>query len=369
MRIRSLDCFVLLTALLAGCVGDPGSGVSIDDPQTDGVVTGLRLGRPLPSNTIVFVSSRAHDRAQDVPGYTDVFAMDLDGGNVVQLTFRDLPEPYGYEHAAISPDRRHLAVAVSAGGDVPPRAYVYDLDCGTRRQLLPTWARVANGGIDWAPDGTLFFAARESPLTAITAIGEEDIYASRADGSGFRRVARTTDAAEADVSVSDDGRFLAFVSAIARTTGGQTFIKPQIAIMRTDGTGWQLVYDGGPEPTNARGEAVGGHDPELSPDGRRIAFSRVNSRFANFPDIPGLNTAHDIYVIDVAGTNLRRLTPEGAVQILPDWRGDTLLYMEMSERDRFIGLVLSDTLGVNRRRIGGTAPRIWDGARAGKLIP
>jgi Tol biopolymer transport system component len=366
VRISSIDWFILLSALLGGCGGDRGS---IGEPQTDGVITGLRLGRPLPSNTIVFVSSRAHERVADLPGYTDVFSMDADGGNVVQLTFRDLPEPYSYEHAAISFDRRYLAVAVSAGGDVPPRAYVYDLERGTRRQLLPTWARVANGGVDWAPDGTLYFAARESPLTAITGIGEEDIYSSRADGSGLRRVARTPDAAEADVSVSDDGRFLAFVSAIARTTAGQTFIKPQIALMRTDGTGWQLVYDGGPEPPNARGEAVGGHDPELSPDGRRIAFSRVNSRFANFPDIPGLNTAHDIFVIDVAGTNLRRVTPEGAVQILPDWRGDTLLYMEMSERDRFVGLVLSDAGGSSRRRIGSAPPRIWDGARAGKFIP
>jgi hypothetical protein len=162
---------------------------------------------------------------------------------------------------------------------------------------------------------------------------------------------------------------LAFVSAIARTTGGQTFIKPQIAIMRTDGIGWQLVYDGGPEPPNARGEAVGGHDPELSPDERRVTFSRVNSNHANFPAISGLNTAHDIFVIDVAGTNLRRITPEGSVQILPDWRDDTILWMEMSERNRFIGLVISDTAGAVRRRIGGTTTRIWDGARMGKFIP
>jgi Tol biopolymer transport system component len=361
---RSVHRLILLSAL-AGC----GSGASIGDPQNDGVIAGLHLGRPRPSNTIVFLSSRAHERAGDIPGYLDVYSMDADGSNVVQLTFRDLPEPYGYEHAAISFDRRYLAVAVSAGGDVPPRAYVYDLERGTRRQLLPTWARVANGGIDWAPDGTLYFAARETPLTAITDIGEEDIYRSRADGGGLQRVARTPDAAEADVSVSDDGRFLAFVSAIALTAGGQTFIKPQIAMMRIDGTGWQLVYDGGPEPPNARGEAVGGHDPELSPDGRRVAFSRVNSRHANFPDITGLGTAHDIFVIDVAGTNLRRITPEGAVQILPDWRGDTILYMEMSERDRFVGLVLSDTLGITRRRTGTAPPRIWDGARMGKFIP
>jgi len=114
---------------------------------------------------------------------------------------------------------------------------------------------------------------------------------------------------------------------------------------------------------------VGGHDPELSANGRWIAFSRVNSRFANFPAIPGMNTAHDIFVIDTAGTNLQRITPEGSVQILPDWRGDTLLYTEMSERDRFIGLVLSNPTGESRRRIGHAPPRVWDGARMGKFIP
>src|SRR5688500_6133117 len=105
MRIRAmkvaLRCplpFFTVTAFPVAC-GGGSSGPSIEDGS--GAVISVRVGRPLASNTIVFVSSRAHDRSVDQPGYTDIFSMDGDGGNVVQLTFRDLPEPYGYEHAAI----------------------------------------------------------------------------------------------------------------------------------------------------------------------------------------------------------------------------------------------------------------------------
>jgi len=139
--------------------------------------------------------------------------------------------------------------------------------------------------------------------------------------------------------------------------------------MNANGTNQRMVFDGGPEPHNHRGEPVGGHDPELSPDNNQIVFSRVNSDYANFPEIRGMNTAHDIFIINIDGTGRRLLTPEGGVNIIPDWYKNTILYTEHNDPEGYIGLSVINPDGSGKKRLESGLSKVWDGGRHGKWIP
>ena len=65
----------------------------------------------------------------------------------------------------------------------------------------------------------------------------------------------------------------------------------------------RLTFDGGPFSYN--------REAAWSPDGSRIAFSKSDGRLGA-----------EIFLIDADGTNLRRLSPEGAYDASPTWSPD-----------------------------------------------
>ncbi|MGI0015878.1 MAG: TolB family protein, partial [Nitrososphaera sp.] len=136
-------------------------------------------------------------------------------------------------------------------------------------------------------------------------------------------------------------------------------------MMETNGQNNRMLLDPGRNPTIVRNretgakEVVGAHDPTISPDGRYVVFSRPNPKFTNFPGIPGLNTAHDLYIMGVDGTGLRRLTPEGPISIIPDWQGDRIVYTEISERDNYNGISVINSDGSGKKRLGSGSMPKW----------
>ena len=72
----------------------------------------------------------------------------------------------------------------------------------------------------------------------------------------------------------------------------------------------------------------------------------------NYPKIPGLNLASDIYIKKLSGSSLKRVTPKGGLQVIPDWIGNEILYMEYDDRANYMGFTLITKYGKNRRRIG-----------------
>jgi len=336
---------VALAALLAaGLHVRSGLAAEISPAQS------VRLS-PIPADAeIAFV--RAASGTVDRPNQLeDVFVMRADGENVTRLTHNQ--RPIRYEHAAVSPDRRYVAVNYhvrDGGRRGRPRSllWVLDLESGSEAQLLPDWHSAGSGGIDWDREGRLYFAAeREAPTRG----DGRDVYRIRHDGTGLERLTETPEG-EADVAVSEDGRRVTFVRAVLRPPrGGHT----ELWMMGADGSDPKRVYASG----TIRVESA--HDPEFSPDARKLVFSQVNPAHKTFART--FNTAHDIYTIDVDGTERQRITPVGAIRIIPDWIGDRILYTEYDEAEGYTGLTIVSESGGSLGRIGPP------GARAGKWIP
>jgi Tol biopolymer transport system component len=107
----------------------------------------------------------------------------------------------------------------------------------------------------------------------IAFVTEDSLLVMRADGGGVRRLYRIKDGAVAGPAWSPDGRSIAFSLVEAYVCG-------QAAIMVTgeDGGGWRFLTapTGCSSPIVAPGDAADADDsdPDWSPDGTHIAFTR-----------------------------------------------------------------------------------------------
>lgn len=268
-----------------------------------------------------------------------LFVMDADGGSETQITF---DEPKTWEHVAISFDRRFAAAneqlpnpAGEPGGF--SRLWLFDLQSATVSQLVPGFVSAGNGGVDWDRNGFVYFAAKHSnpyqnprtPDEFRANAGANDIYRIRHDGAGLQRLLATSQAGEADVSISEDGSLIAYVSQPLDEGAPRT----EIWVMEVNGANRRRVFAAG------QVRVASAHDPETSPDNSRIVFSVVNSAVPpNFPLNPDANTAHDIWQMNLDGSGARRLTRAGPISITPDWQGDSILYLDISEADRYAGI-------------------------------
>lgn len=313
----------------------------------------VRLGRLPPEAEIVFHQDKL------------IYVMDRTGGNLAQIT---LENPRDYEHVAVSPDR----LSVVANEQLPnpsgdpggrSRLWLFGLARGTEIQLLPHFVTAGNGGVAFGPDGYLYFAAKErdvvpeprTPEEFIANAAANDVYRVRPDGTGLERLTRTADRGEADVSVSADGSLVSFMALVIEPPDDYT----EIRVIRSDGTDPRVVYRGG------RPRVSSVHDPELSPDNTRVIFSQVNPGVPpNFPQLPEANTAHDIYSIGLDGTGLTRLTRPGPISIVPHWKGDRIVYLELNDADDYLGVSLIDP-----RRPDQAGTRIRRGASIPRWIP
>jgi Tol biopolymer transport system component len=282
-----------------------------------------------------------------------VYTMRADGSGITQLTSG---QRRTFEHVTISPDRRWMVGNVqgppTATGQSTSKLWLYDLQKGTETQLLPNFRMAGNGGhLKWDSQGFIYFAGVEKdPFPAPKARAEfianaaaNEVYKVKYDGTGLTRLTRTPDRGEADVDLSDDGKLITFMDNKIQPPDDYT----EIWVMNSDGTNLRLVYKGGKPGVDSV------HDPAFSPDGKKIAFSKVNSAYRNFRDKPDANTAHDLYSINIDGTGLTRITRPGPISIAPDWRDDFILYFEATDRENppYVGIALIRPDGTGHRRL------------------
>jgi Tol biopolymer transport system component len=326
----------------------------------------VKLGKLPADAAIIFLSTRYDPQrpARPDPGPYHLYVMNLEGGNITQLTFG---EPLDYEHAAVSPDRTMIVATRyyrDAEGHSQPTLWVMDLEKQTEVQLVPDFYRAGGGGVDWALDGFIYFAGQptlrpgRSQDVVLANVAANDLYKIRYDGTGLTQLTNSPQG-EVDVSVSEDGAWSTYVNQAARLREPWM----EIWMTRTDGKEHKFVYKSG---RVGEGSA---HDPEQSPDNQWVIFSQVNPDLKNWKEIGWLNTAHDIWVIRTDGTGLRRITPPGGVQIIPDWHDGEILYTEYNEKDHYVGLVTINPDGTGRKRLELGLQNIAHGGRHGKFLP
>jgi Tol biopolymer transport system component len=99
------------------------------------------------------------------------------------------------------------------------------------------------------------------------------------------------------------------------------------------------------------------HDPEISPDGSEVIFSKVNPDFKNFKSDPNANTAHDLYRIRIDGSRMTRVTEPGPISVIPDWMGDQVLCLVLTDRggSTYRGVAVMNADGSGLRRINSSA--------------
>jgi dipeptidyl aminopeptidase/acylaminoacyl peptidase len=153
----------------------------------------------------------------------------------------------------------------------------------------------------WSPDGSRIVFRHGSPSSDTA-----DVYVVNADGTGLRGVTRNPDQRNWNPTWSPNGRWIAFSS----TRGGVT---PQLYVIHPDGSHVRRVVSGW-------GEA-----PRWSPDGAELLFS--SRRDGNF----------EIYVVNVDGTNLTRLTRTPQDESAAVWSPDGGQIAFDSERDTVRG--------------------------------
>jgi Tol biopolymer transport system component len=322
--------------------------------------------KPIPETAaIIFWSTRNSSGPALGPGF--VYTMDIDGGNITQITFN--PEPI--EHTAASHDRRYVATDQHDVARVPYSLWVFDLERKTEARLVPGFYAAGGGGMDWSPDGFIYFAGEPRKDAG------RNIYKIKPDGSALTQLTfyqlkptfPPDPAQTGDVSVSEDGSKVAFVRIVTRPIDNKRYLpNPQIWVMNSDGSDQHMVFNGGEELGDSGSrDAIGAYDPEISPDGTKVVFSLTNPRHRNFASI-GVNTAHDIHVINIDGTGLQRLTSPGPVCIIPDWSDSKILFTEYNERDHYVGLAIMNPDGSGVRRLE-SGVELWRGGRHGKFLP
>jgi len=311
----------------------------------------VRLGALPDDAAIVFTSMRWRDDPHRFVNW-ELYARDLAGAHVARLTF----DGQSHQHAAVAPDHRHVAtnrMPKEPWNDL--ELWVLDLAAQTETRFVPTFASAGNGGVDWGPDGWLYFAARPTKHASF------DIFRARLDGSAIEQLTRSPED-DYDVGVSEDGTRIAWVRVQGRTP---FFRKTEIWVANADGSSPVRVYDGGPKYGRNGGFPLGGYDPEFSPDGHSVVFSHVNEGFDNF----GMG-AQDLWIGAADGSGSHPVhPPTGALRMIPDWEYDLLLFTEFSQFDQYVGLATMRPDGSDVRRLDTGLRDPWDGGRHGKFVP
>ncbi len=204
-------------------------------------------------------------------------------------TLVPLPER-AYENVALSPDGSRAMIQIREG---TTRLWIYDFGRGTMTPLGPGTG--SSQAPQWMADGThvVYRGTRQ---------GTRNLYRLPVDGSGGEeRLTTKRGVIQTPTSVSADGRILLFDE-----TGPD----------EPEGAGiWVLRLDGEPAPRRLFPLPATGHDGQLSPDGRWVAFqASVASR-------------QEIFVAPFAGSGERRLvSTDGGTEPLWSRNGRELFF-------------------------------------------
>jgi Tol biopolymer transport system component/serine/threonine protein kinase len=263
-----------------------GTDARIEDTSRSRRTSTPPFQRPARSfeSQIAFMSDRLGPDSSGHVGHQEVFLMNPDGSGQTQLTHSD-----GLLHGpAISPDGRLVAYG-SRYLDIS-EIFVVDVNGGEPVQVTHMSERLLGAmAPSWSPDGKRL---------AFSTVVRPHIWVIDLDGKGLRQL---TDNVAPDTRPvwSPRGDKIAFMS----TRDGA----PEIYVMNADGRNPVRLTFGA---VARSGRATWAGRPSWSPDGCKIAFS--SNRDGNL----------EIYVTNVDGSGLTRLTSDSADDVHPSWSPD-----------------------------------------------
>lgn len=234
-----------------------------------------------PAGLIAFVSTLAGN--EEI--YVAQIGADGSPGDWTNISESELPD----REPAISNDGQRIAY--SSQTDTGFNLAVRSLG-GGEKQLLTDDA-AADGGPRWSPDDSViaFYSFRDQRQQLLWVID--------ADGGEPTPVIGDRDPG-GDCVGGFPGGWLSSERILYRGSNG-TIDALQTCSIGIDGSGLSVI---------ASQDSVLDYYPALSPDGERIAFTTVRD------DNP------EIYMMDVDGSNIRRLTNDAAVDEYPAWSPD-----------------------------------------------
>lgn len=275
--------------------------------------------------------------------------------------------------------REVILFSANRGGIHESQIFIMNPDGTEQTHLTPATGH--SWGPRISPDGKYFFFSSVARgdhevhdatggLSVLGGSGNHDIYLSTTDGSEITNITLTFGSWDNGWSWSPDGQWITFSSD--RVGGNWDLYKmsPDGAIVEqltndpVSNDGWPSWTPDGQSIVFARGEgdsseiyimdADGGNprpltnDPDMfdtypfiSPDGTQIVFSSQNQ-----PDFEG-----DIYVMNIDGSGIERLTSTAALNYAPSWSPDGTKIVFVSDRTGNDDIWIMDADGSNEVRI------------------
>jgi Tol biopolymer transport system component len=276
----------LIVWACAGAGGSPTPALTADTTPTPAPTRVIHASQtPVSLGATIELASLSGRLVVD--DFEDVYAMNVDGSNLVEIATNQAgPEFDG----SWSPNGEWIAYRDSTRGiNQDDEISVARSDGSEQRNVTNNPAN--DWGPDWSPDGSTI--AFNSDREGGAGLGG---YLMNPDGSNLRRI--DTDVWFEYPSWSPDGSKIAFMGAL--------------------GSNYEVfVIDVATGETTQLTDSPG-HDawPAWSPDGSTIAFTSVRDDCGLAPrdqecwETGDIGPHHDIWLIDVDGSNLRRVTPE-----------------------------------------------------------
>jgi TolB protein len=187
-------------------------------------------------------------------GDLDIWTMDPDGGNLVNLTARSKADDFAPNWRA---DGRKIAFMSDRVTTTNPEGdseiFIMKADGSHQRQI--TFNALDDQEPAWSPDGRMIVFVRD--FDPIQGEIDYDLFTMNADGTDQRNLTSSPGVLDAEPNWSADGRRIAFVSD--RDGGGDY----EVYTMRPNGSSVrQLTFNDAEE-----------FHPDWSPDSRRITFT------------------------------------------------------------------------------------------------
>ena len=242
-----------------------------------------------------------------------IYTMEPDGSDVTFEGPLDVDEAL---YPSYSPDGGRIAFAGFTGE--PKEHALYTLDVATKEltKILVMDPGQQIEGVEWSPDSTTIglLLTENVPIEPPPEIGPPEtqmftaIWTIAPDGSDLRQV--TSVGREGPFSWSPDGSEIAF-SRYAAETSSDGFVDNDIYVIQSDGTDERRLTQDGVSMS-----------PAWSPDGSLFVFESYDRERSG---------ELDLYVMNVDGSNRRRLTTHPGSEFGAIWSPDGTL-VAYSER-------------------------------------